>query len=108
KGYIINRSKELAILYSLGYKKKYIFSIIFFDNILIFLLSFFSAVLITTGLNLVYLSKTVYFSYFSSLSSLSNMGYIFALVILMMLVSDIWGLNTVKQRQLRKFLNNQF
>lgn len=105
KGYIINRSKELAILYSLGYKKKYIFSIIFFDNILIFLLSFFSAVLITTGLNLVYLSKTVYFSYFSSLS---NMGYIFALVILMMLVSDIWGLNTVKQRQLRKFLNNQF
>ncbi|KPL44428.1 hypothetical protein SPSSI3_00445 [Streptococcus pseudopneumoniae] len=108
KGYIINRSKELAILYSLGYKKKYIFSIIFFDNILIFLLSFFSAVLITTGLNLVYLSKTVYFSYFSSLSSLSNMGYIFAFVILMMLVSDIWGLNTVKQRQLRKFLNNQF
>ena len=108
KGYIVNRSKELAILYSLGYKKKYIFSIIFFDNILIFLLSFLSAILITTGLNLVYISKTVYFSYFSSLLSLSNMGYIFILVMLMMLVSDVWGLNTVKQRQLRKFLNNQF
>ncbi|WP_267247351.1 ATP-binding cassette domain-containing protein [Streptococcus sp. Marseille-Q5986] len=108
KGYIVNRSKELAILYSLGYKKKYIFSIIFFDNILIFLLSFLSAMLITTGLNLVYISRTVYFSYFSSLLSLSNMGYIFVLVMLMMLVSDIWGLNTVKQRQLRKFLNNQF
>lgn len=108
KGYIVNRSKELAILYSLGYKKKYIFSIIFFDNILIFLLSFLSAMLITTGLDLVYISRTVYFSYFSSLLSLSNMGYIFVLVMLMMLVSDIWGLNTVKQRQLRKFLNNQF
>lgn len=108
KGYIVNRSKELAILYSLGYKKKYIFSIIFFDNIFIFLLSFFSAMLITTVLNLVYLSKTVYFSYFSSLLSLSNVGYIFMLVVLMMLVSDVWGLSTVKQRQLRKFLNNQF
>lgn len=108
KGYIVNRSKELAILYSLGYKKKYIFSIIFFDNIFIFLLSFFSAMLITTVLNLVYLSKTVYFSYFSSLLSLSNVGYIFILVVLMMLVSDVWGLSTVKQRQLRKFLNNQF
>ena len=105
KGYIVNRSKELAILYSLGYKKKYIFSIIFFDNIFIFLLSFFSAMLITTVLNLVYLSKTVYFSYFSSLS---NVGYIFMLVVLMMLVSDVWGLSTVKQRKLRKFLNNQF
>ncbi|HEW2084400.1 TPA: ATP-binding cassette domain-containing protein [Streptococcus pneumoniae] len=108
KGYIVNRSKELAILYSLGYKKKYIFSIIFFDNIFIFLLSFFSAMLITTVLNLTYLSKTVYFSYFSSLLSLSNVGYIFMLVVLMMLVSDVWGLSTVKQRQLRKFLNNQF
>lgn len=108
KGYIVNRSKELAILYSLGYKKKYIFSIIFFDNIFIFLLSFFSAMLITTVLNLVYFSKTVYFSYFSSLLSLSNVGYIFMLVVLMMLVSDVWGLSTVKQRQLRKFLNNQF
>ncbi|HGA1281832.1 TPA: hypothetical protein ACIRIJ_001828 [Streptococcus suis] len=96
------------MLYSLGYKKKYIFSIIFFDNIFIFLLSFFSAMLITTVLNLVYLSKTVYFSYFSSLLSLSNVGYIFMLVVLMMLVSDVWGLSTVKQRQLRKFLNNQF
>lgn len=108
KGYIVNRSKELAILYSLGYKKKYIFSIIFFDNIFIFLLSFFSAILMTTVLNLAYLSKTVYFSYFSSLLSLSNVGYIFMLVVLMMLVSDVWGLSTVKQRQLRKFLNNQF
>ncbi|MDQ8819930.1 ABC transporter ATP-binding protein/permease [Streptococcus ruminantium] len=105
KGHINNRSKELAILYSLGYKRFHIFSIIFFDNMILFSLSFVGAIVMVFLAHWLYLSKTTYFSYFTTLWTFSNMAFLFVLVFIMMLISDFWGLRTVKQEQLRKYLN---
>ncbi|MBS4456552.1 FtsX-like permease family protein [Tuanshanicoccus lijuaniae] len=106
KNQIINRSKELAVLYSLGYQKKHIFSIIFFENLIVFSLSFIVAIVFALLINILYLSKTRYYSYFSNLATASNIWLLLLFIFVMMLISDFWSVNTVQQKQIRKYLNH--
>ena len=106
KGYISNRSRELAILYSQGFSKKNIFSIIAFENILLFS----SYLIISYGIaivtNMLYLSKTRNFMLFTDLISRNNVISIIILVILIVLISLLWGVMGVKQKNLKKHLNS--
>ncbi len=105
KGYINNRSKELAILYSLGFKKTEIFSIILLENI--FLFSIYSVVsfFISYVSNKLYFSKTSMFLLFANIFDPFNIFIILLLILIMVAVSIIWGLNGVKQSNLKKYLN---
>ena len=105
KGYISNRSKELAILYSLGFKKTEIFQIIALENSLLFLIYSTVACLIAYTSNKLYFSKTAMFQLFAHIFEPFNMAVIFLLILLMLVVSIIWGLNGVKQANLKKYLN---
>lgn len=106
KGYINDRNKELAILYSMGYSKKNIFSIISFETILLFsgylLISYIGAILI----NKFYLSTTPYFGLFKNLLSFNNLISIVLLVVLILTISIVWGVWGVKQKSLRNHLNS--
>lgn len=81
RGHIDNCSKELAILYSLGYSKKYIFLMIFLENMLQFMISFIGAVVVALLANKFYFSKSLYFTYFTSLHTFANLFFIFLLVL---------------------------
>lgn len=105
KGYISSRSKELAILYSLGFKKAEIFLIIALENSLLFFIYSSIACLIAYISNSLYFSKTKLFQLFINIFDPFNIAIIFLLILLMLLVSIIWGLNGVKQSNLKKYLN---
>lgn len=106
KGFINNRSRELAILYSLGYQKKDIFAIIAIENLILFLLYLVIAIFITYLLNQFYLRTTVHHFLFANIFERTNLLSIVFLVVLMSIVSVIWGVADVKQSNLRKYLNN--
>lgn len=105
KGQINHRSRELAILYSLGYKKKDIFLIIALENSYLFSFYLGLSGAIVYLLNRFIFTHSIYSHYFENLFSISNMGLIMMLIVLMMFVSVLWGLNGVKQRRLIKYLN---
>lgn len=105
KGYINNRSKELAILYSLGFKKTEIFSIIALENTILFSIYSVIACILVYISNRIYFSKTAMFQLFATIFEPFNIMVIFLLILLMLAVSIIWGLNGVKQSNLRKYLN---
>ncbi|MCL1990160.1 MAG: ATP-binding cassette domain-containing protein [Defluviitaleaceae bacterium] len=106
KGFINSRSRELAILYSLGYKKKDIFAIIATENLILFVLYFGMATFLSYLLNRFYLRTTVYQRLFANIFEVTNLLSIFSLIILMTLISVVWGITSVKQSNLRKFLND--
>lgn len=105
KGYINNRSRELAILYSQGYSKKNIFSIITFENVVLFssylVLSYGIAALI----NHLYLSKTRNFILFKDLFGFNNVASITLLVVMIVLVSILWGVWGGKPKKIKEHLS---
>jgi ABC-type lipoprotein export system ATPase subunit/ABC-type antimicrobial peptide transport system permease subunit len=105
KGHINNRNRELAILYSLGYKKRDIFSIIALENGLLF--SFYLGVsgLLVYLVNRFIFSTSVYYQWFEHIFSFSNIGLVILLIGLMLVVSVLWSLYGVKQTNLTKYLN---
>lgn len=105
KGYINNRSKELAILYSLGFRKKDISLIVALENLVLFSSYFGLACLIAFLSNQFFFSKTAYYQLFATIFEPFNILVIFLLVLIMASVSIIWGLNGVKQANLKKYLN---
>lgn len=106
KGYISNRSRELAILYSLGYSKRNIFSVIAFENAFLFSIYLIMAYAIAALVNTLYLSKTRHFTLYTDLLSLNNVTSVTLLVILMVVISMLWGIWGVKQKNLKKYLNS--
>lgn len=105
KGYIYNRSKELAILYSLGFKKIEIFKIILLENGILFTFYSMTAYILVYFSNTVYLSKTRMFQLFDNIFEPFNILVTVLLIALMMTVSIVWGLAGVKQTNLKKYLN---
>lgn len=105
KSHINNRNSELAILYSLGYKRKDIFSIIALENGLLFSFYLGFSGLLAYLANVFVLSGSRYYQLFVGMFSLSNVGLIVLLIGLMLLVSVLWSLNGVKQANLMKYLN---
>lgn len=105
KGHYAHRNKELAILYSLGYKRKDIFLIILLENSLLFSIYLFITGIIIYALNHFFFSQSKYYDLFEHLFEWSNVLSIISLVFIMMVISIIWSLNGVKQKKLIKYLN---
>jgi hypothetical protein len=105
KGCIYGRSRELAILYSLGYQKKDILKIILVENLILFSLNFIIALLLAYLANLIYFSRSSHHLLFSNIFEFTTIFMIFSLIMLMAIISVIWGLSSVKASNLRKFLN---
>lgn len=105
KGHFMHRNKELAVLYSMGYKRKDIFWIILLEHSLLF-----SAYIVVAGLtafilNELFFSHSKYYSLFENLFEGTNILSIILLIFLMMAISIVWSLNGVKQKNLIKHLN---
>ncbi|EOL46653.1 hypothetical protein RV11_GL001307 [Enterococcus phoeniculicola] len=105
KGYINNRSKELAVLYSLGFRKKDITLIITIENSVLFFIYFVLACMLAYTANKLWFSKTANFQLFMNIFEPFNLGVIFLLLLIMLSISISWGLMGVKQRNLKKYLN---
>ncbi|MGO1760266.1 MAG: ABC transporter ATP-binding protein/permease [Mammaliicoccus vitulinus] len=106
KGQINNRSYELAVLYSLGYRKKDILKIIALENGLLFSFYFSVSLLIAYLSDKFILSTSLYYEWFENLFSISNISLISLLIFLISAISVLWGLNGVKQTNLIKHLND--
>lgn len=105
KGYIHGRSQELAILYSLGYRKRNIFGIICMENMVLFSFYLIVSVLLAHLANVIYFSRSVHHLLFANLLEFSNLMSVFSLVILMSMISVLWGISGVRPSNLRRFLN---
>ncbi len=105
KGQLNNRNREMAILYSLGFKRKDIYSIIIRETFLQFLFYIVTSGIAVYLLNVFYLSQTKYGPLFKNLFEPSNVILIILLIGWMLIVSVIWSVNGVKQKNLIKYLN---
>lgn len=106
KGQMNNRKQEMAILYSLGFKRKDIYAIIVQETFLQFLFYVVTSGLVVYLLNTFYLSQTKYALLFEDLFDPSNVLSILLLIGFMLIISIIWSVNGVKQKNLIKYLND--
>lgn len=105
KGQMNNRNREMAILYSLGFKRKEIYAIIIRESFLQFLFYIVTSGLVVYFLNTFYLSQTKYAPLFQNLFDPSNIFSILLLIGFMLIISIIWSVNGVKQKNLINYLN---
>ncbi|MFC4719402.1 FtsX-like permease family protein [Enterococcus lemanii] len=105
KGYISNRSKELAILYSLGFRKREIAFIITLENSILYSLYTVVAFVLAYLANRIYFSRTAMFQLFLTMFEPFNVLSILLLILLMLIISILWGLNGIQQSNLKKYLN---
>lgn len=105
KGYLNGRSKEMAILYSLGYKKSDILMVITVENTILYIFYFIIACVLTYLADNLIFSKTIYYQWFLTIFDPVNLSLIFTLILVMLSISIVWGLNGVKQSNLKKYLN---
>ena len=104
KSYLKRRNKELAILYSLGYNKNKIYSILIFEYVIVTTINYFVAYIILFGLYKFYLQYTANYLIFSNTFSLLviSVGYIF--IIITTLFSVIFSINAIKLKKLQNYL----
>jgi putative ABC transport system permease protein len=107
KGYLNGRSKEMAILYSLGYRKIDILMIIVLEYTFLFIFYYVVACILTYLANVFVLSKTAYYQWFSTMFDPNNLIIMFILILIMLSISIAWGLNGIKQSNLKKYLNEE-
>lgn len=105
KAQIQNRHREMGILYSIGYKRTDIFAIILWENVLLFSVYLLASGFLSYITNRFFFSQTSHAHLFTSLFEVSNIGLLSFLILLMMLVSVLWSVNGVKQKNLIKYLN---
>ena len=105
KGQLNNRNREMAILYSLGFKRKDIYAIIIRESFVQFFFYFMVSGIIVFLLQVFYFNQSKYTMLFQNLFDPSNLILIILLIGLMLTVSVIWSVNGVKQKNLIKYLN---
>jgi energy-coupling factor transporter ATP-binding protein EcfA2 len=104
KAYINKRSKEMAILYSLGYSKKSVAIIILLESLFVIVIDVSLVFLIVFILNSVYLRYSTNYNLFTNIFSFNNIISVILLILVIMLVSVIWSLNGIKKKKLRNYL----
>ena len=105
KGQLNNRNREMAILYSLGFKRKDIYAIIIWESFLQFFFYFMLSGILIFLLQVFYFNQSRYMMLFQNLFEPSNIILIILLIGLMLIVSVIWSVNGVKQKNLIKYLS---
>lgn len=104
KSYILTKSKELAILYSLGYSRKEVIKIMLYENGIIFFTMTIVSYLFSFLLYHLYLKNTPNFKLFTKLGNISNLALFSLLIFIMFLVSVLWSLFYIKRRKLINYL----
>lgn len=107
KGYILNRSKELAILYSLGYTRENIFSIMIIEQAVVFFVCFVGAYLFSIILNFAFFKNYSLHYLFQNLTSLNNILQMFLLTSVILFISLVWCINNIRRGNLKKYLNGE-
>ena len=104
KSYIKRRNKEVAILYSLGYKKKNIYSILMCEYAIVTTINYIIAYVLLFGIYNLYIKYTVnYFKFEDTFTPLLFcVGYFF--IIIMTLFSVIFSINGIKLKKLQNHL----
>ena len=105
KGQLHNRNREMAILYSLGFKRRDIYAIIIRESFLQFNFYFIISGVFIYFLQVLYLNRTQYALLFQNLFEPLNVILIILLIGLMLIVSVVWSVNGVKQKNLINYLN---
>lgn len=104
KAYIATKSKELAILYSLGYSRKEVIKIMLYENGIIF----FSITAISYSFSFLlyqlYLKNTPNFKLFTKLVHINNLAVFSLLIFIMFLISVLWSLLYIKRSNLINYL----
>ena len=104
KSYIKRRNKEVAILYSLGYKKKNIYSILMCEYAIVTTINYIIAYVLLFGIYNLYIKYTVNYFIFEDTFTplLICVGYFF--IIIMTLFSVIFSINGIKLKKLQNHL----
>lgn len=105
KGQFMHRNKELAVLYSMGYQRKDILGVILLEHSLLFSVYLVIAGIAAFILNELFLSHSRTYYLFGNLYEANNILFIILLIAVMMMLSIVWSLNGVKQKNLIKYLN---
>lgn len=104
KNYIKNRSKEMAILYSLGYTKRNVISIIIYEYLISTVGNYLIAYVLIFLAFKMYLESTSLYSIVVIILNLPVFFLGFAFIMLMTVVSVLFSINGVKQRNLKRYL----
>lgn len=80
--------------------------IISLENIILFSGYFLVSSVVAYLSNLLYFSKTPRFMLFDNIFEPINIISIILLVGIMLIISIVWGVNGIKQKSLKKFLNS--
>lgn len=100
KSHISRKSKNMAILYSLGYSKKEVMKSMLYENGLIFCVITSLAYSFSILLYQLYLKYTPNYKWFTSLTSIGNLTIFLFLILIIFLVSIVWALNSIKRKKL--------
>ena len=106
KNYIKNRSKELAILYSLGYSKLYVTLLIAIEYIITTIINLSIAYLLLYILQQVYFGNTSNYRLFKIILEPRMILEMSLYTFMIMAISIIFSLNGIKQKKLKKYLSN--
>lgn len=107
KGYIYNRSYELAVLYSQGFSKGQLVRSIVFENILLYSLYLVIAFLIAWLIKVFIFSQFHFYWLLDQLLTVKNIGSIVLLMLVISSLSILWGINHINHKHLLRQLNEQ-
>lgn len=100
KQVISQKKKELATLFSLGYSKLSVKSIIGSEIVIQFLAIYFISMCVVWVFDEFYLSKTTYSTYFVNIFSLENQLLLLLVILLTSFFSTLWGVSSVNKKRL--------
>ena len=104
KSYIRTRSKEFAILYSMGYSRKHIAKLILIENIMNFTIDLGLAYLILKIIQISGYNPEDTYEMFGQIFALNQVFQILVFILIMLLVSVFFSLYSINKKKLRKYL----
>lgn len=104
KSYIRTRSKEFAILYSMGYSRKHIAKLILIENIMNFAIDLGLAYLILKIIQISGFKAEDTYEMFGQIFATEQILQILSFILIMLLVSVFFSLYSINKKKLRKYL----
>lgn len=104
KSYIRTRSKEFAILYSMGYSRKNIAQLILMENTMTFAIDLGLAYLILNAIQVSGFKSEDTYVMFAQIFASNQIMQIFVFISIMLFVSVFFSLHSINKKKLRKYL----
>lgn len=104
KNYIKTRNREIAILYALGYSKKYTAALIVLENIFTMIVNMAASYSILKLLQILYFKNSTNYLLFQSIFTFKQIGQIIIYVFIMTLLATIFSLFGINKKKLHHYL----